>query len=206
MHDSAPDDQLASGRDGDGACAPCHDTARYAATSHTHHAPGSPGSACMGCHMPMTAYALLKAIRSHRIDSPQAKDLASSDRPNACNLCHLDRTLAWTGATLEAWYGQRGPTPPATAPAGAAWLLSGDPGQRAIAAAAMASPGARATVPPRWQAPLLRAAMADPYAAVRFIAARSLRALPAPGGETPPAADLDALVAARSTRALTLSE
>ena len=26
-------------------------------------------------------------------------------RPNACNLCHLDRTLAWTAKHLEGWYG-----------------------------------------------------------------------------------------------------
>jgi len=211
MHDSAPDDQLAAGHEGDGACATCHDGARYSAASHTHHAPGSPGSACMGCHMPMTAYALLKSIRSHRIDSPEARDVASSDRPNACNLCHLDRPLAWTRSRLEQWYGQRAePAGAATVSdtaAGAAWLLAGDPGQRAIAAAAMASAGARATVPVGWQAPLLRAALADPYAAVRFIAERSLRTLPASTRAAP--ADpgpIDALVAARSARALTLSE
>ena len=209
MHDSEPDDQLATGRGGDGACTPCHDDSRFGVASHTHHAAGSAGSACMGCHMPMTAYALLKSSRSHRIDSPRARDLASSDRPNACNLCHLDRTLAWTGSLLAAWYGQSAEPPSAVVaaapPAGAAWLLAGDPGQRAIAAAAMASPGARAAAGEQWQAPLLRAAMEDPYAAVRFIAERSLRALPesrSPGDRSL----IDALVAARSTRALTLSE
>jgi predicted CXXCH cytochrome family protein len=212
MHDSAPDDQLAHGREGDGACAPCHDATRYAATSHTHHAAGSTGSACMGCHMPMTAYALLKSIRSHRIDSPKAKDLASSDRPNACNLCHLDRTLAWTASSLETWYGQPAPASDTTMPssqstAGEMWLLAGDPGQRAIAAASMASPGAQAAVREGWQAPRLRAALADPYAAVRFIAGRSLRELPkVEGAAEVEAALVDALVAARSTRALTLSE
>ncbi len=212
MHDGPADDQLAHGKGDDGACTPCHDGARYATPSHTHHGTSSAGSACMGCHMPMTAYALLKSIRSHRIDSPEARDLASSDRPNACNLCHLDKTISWTLASLEAWYGQRAPLGIATsagpeAAAGAAWLLSGDPGQRAIAAAAMASPGARVTVDPRWEAPLLRAALADPYAAVRFIATRSLRALPQTGVSWPvDPGVIDALVAARSTRALTLSE
>jgi predicted CXXCH cytochrome family protein len=205
MHDSAPEGQLARGREGDAACTPCHDGARYAARSHTHHAPGSAGSACMGCHMPMTAYALLKGIRSHRIDSPEARDLGASDRPNACNLCHLDRSLAWTASALQAWYGHEAPLLAGTDAAGAAWLLSGDPGQRAIAAAAMSSPGARAAVGATWQAPLLRAALADPYAAVRFIAARSLGALPA-SGDPGDRALVDALVAARSTRALTLSE
>jgi predicted CXXCH cytochrome family protein len=204
MHDSGKDGQLARGMDGDGACAPCHDAARYASKTHTHHAEGSPGSACMGCHMPRTSYALLKSIRSHRIDSPNARDIGSSDRPNACNLCHLDRTLAWTRSALSTWYGQKaGDGTAVESAAGAVWLLSGDPGQRAIAAAAMASQGARAAVDPRWGAPLLRAALTDPYAAVRLIAARSLGTLPEAGGGAP----VDpALVAARSTRALTLSE
>jgi predicted CXXCH cytochrome family protein len=207
IHESDPEGQLAEGKSGDGACTPCHDGESYAAQAHTHHPSGSPGSACMGCHMPRTAYALLKSIRSHRIDSPRAFDLGSSDRPNACNLCHLDRTLAWTAVTLKDWYGQPAPAEGgADVSAGASWLLSGDPGQRAIAAAAMAGPGARAAVARGWQAPLLQAALADPYAAVRFIAARSLRGLPDSPRNAGDRALVDRLVAARSTRELTLSE
>jgi len=81
MHDSEPDDQLTRGREGDAACASCHDPARYAGAPHTHHAQGSPGSRCVECHMPKTAYALLKSIRSHRVDSPAATSLGGSDRP-----------------------------------------------------------------------------------------------------------------------------
>jgi predicted CXXCH cytochrome family protein len=212
MHDSPPEGQLAKGRDGDGACAGCHEPARYAASAHTHHAAGSPGSACVACHMPRTSYALLHSIRSHRIDSPSAVAL-EADRPGACNLCHLDRTLGWTRRRLAAWYGQ--PAPPGGAgdedagpPAGAAWLLAGDPGQRAIAADAMGLETARAAMRDRAsRAPLLRAALVDPYAAVRFIAARSLRAVPDEGAAaTVTAETIAALVAARSPRALTLSE
>ena len=29
----------------------------------------------------------------------------ATGRPNACNLCHLDKTLGWTAQYLEQWYG-----------------------------------------------------------------------------------------------------
>jgi hypothetical protein len=215
MHDSEPDDQLMHGREGDLACATCHDRARYSSVSHTHHTEGSPGASCLGCHMPKTAYALLKSIRSHRIDSPTRSSLSGSDRPNACNLCHVDQTLAWTSLYLERWYGQGAPAVllDADTPAGAAWLLTGDPAERALAAAAMGEPETLGAVSEEWEAPLLNAAREDPYAAVRFIADRSLRRLqglerhkvgPATLPLDPPR--IDALIAARSTRALTLSE
>jgi hypothetical protein len=221
MHDSEPDDQLTHGREGDVACASCHERARFASASHTHHGDGSPGATCLGCHMPKTAYALLKSIRSHRIDSPVRANLSGSDRPNACNLCHLDRTLAWTSLYLERWYGQGvSSVPPDTeTPAGAAWLLAGDPAQRSLAAAAMGEPGALRAVGKEWEASLLASALEDPYAAVRFIAARSLHRLggvaprkgegpvdPRPDSSPVDPRSIDALIAARSTRALTLSE
>jgi predicted CXXCH cytochrome family protein len=233
MHDSEPDDQLTHGREGDAACAGCHDRERFESTAHTHHARGSPGSSCLGCHMPMTAYALLKSIRSHRIDSPDARSLSTTDRPNACNLCHVDRSLAWTASRLFDWYGQPA-SPEMETPAGAAWLIAGDPAQRALAAAAMGEPGARLAAGDDWEAPWLASALEDPYAAVRFIARRSLLRLSGFGGvvidPSAPAAQrhsaaeaalslwerahghpfdarsVEVLVAARSPRALTLSE
>jgi predicted CXXCH cytochrome family protein len=236
MHDSEPDDQLTHGREKDAACAGCHDRGRYEGRAHTHHAEGSPGGTCLGCHMPMTSYALLKSIRSHRIDSPDAKSLATSDRPNACNLCHVDRSLAWTSSHLVDWYGQRPPPEALEAEqaTGGAWLLAGDPAQRALAAAAMGERGARQAAGDDWEAPWLASALLDPYAAVRFIAERSLRRLrgfekvafdpAAPAQERRAAADLalavwerahghafdrrpiEALIAVRSSRTLTLSE
>ena len=41
-----------------------------------------------------------ESIRSHQVSSPSvAESLPPVGRPNACNLCHLDRTLAWTRIT-----------------------------------------------------------------------------------------------------------
>jgi hypothetical protein len=101
------------------------------------------------------------------------------DRPNACNLCHLDRSLRWTAEKLAAWY--KRPIAPGLddTPAGARWLLSGDAILRAIAAWQYGAPGARAATKIDAQVPLLVAALSDPYSAVRFVAARALRSLDA---------------------------
>jgi hypothetical protein len=51
--------------------------------------------------MPYTSYALFKAIRSHQISSPKVEPSARFGTPNACNLCHLDKTLAWSQEKLS---------------------------------------------------------------------------------------------------------
>jgi predicted CXXCH cytochrome family protein len=187
MHESNPDDQLKAGMESDGACFQCHGKFREKIAEHTHHAVGSSGSACMNCHMPHTTYGLLKAIRSHLIDSPTVAATLAAERPNACNLCHLDRTLDWTAAYLHDWYKQ--PLPPADAGSGTAvdgeeqvaaavrWALKGDAGQRALIAWHMGWEPAKAASGKDWIAIYLGHLLADPYAAVRYIAYRSLRRL-----------------------------
>jgi hypothetical protein len=102
-------------------------------------------------------------------------------RPNACNLCHLDKTLSWTGEALARWYGQAPPEvrgDEGSIAASLLWLLRGDAGQRAIAAQAMGWTAAQAASGTDWMAPHLATLLDDPYDAVRFIAERSLRTLP----------------------------
>src|SRR5262245_188991 len=70
IHQSDPNDHLASGMDGNRACLQCHEKIGHNLTSHTHHAPGPTGSQCYNCHMPYATYGLLKAVRNHYIDSP----------------------------------------------------------------------------------------------------------------------------------------
>jgi len=175
------DDQLRAGFRGDAACTQCHRAETYAAEAHTHHAAKSSGSRCYDCHMPHTTYGLLKAIRSHTIDSPDVATNIGTGRPNACNLCHLDQTLAWTAKHLEDWYDI---DPPAlsddqqTVSVAALWSLEGDAGQRALAAWHMGWPPAGEASRRDCFAPFLAALLDDPYPAVRFIAARSLQRLP----------------------------
>ena len=176
-----PDDQLAAGMDGNPACLQCH--AEYAANleRHTHHPVGSSGSLCYNCHMPHTSYGLLKGIRSHHINSPTVKASLATGRPNACNLCHLDKTLAWSGRKLNAWYGQPveqlSPEQETTS-AAVLWALTGDAGQRALIAWHLGWQPAKEVSGNGWLAPHLAQLLEDPYSAVRYIAQRSLKRLP----------------------------
>ena len=202
------DDQLAVGMDGDRACTQCHeqfaDTSR--ANEHSHHPTGSAGNACQNCHMPHTAYGLLKAVRSHEIHSPRVLTAGpGSTRPNACNLCHLDRSLGWTADALTRWFGQ--PTPVLSPDdrriaAGARWALTGDAGVRALVAWSMGWAPAREAAGSAWLVPYLVELMDDPYDAVRMIASRSLAAIPdfAPGGFDPLASAAQRADAARALR------
>ena len=71
---------------------------------HTHHKAGSAGSECIACHMPKIAQTLGDVnVRSHtfRFVGPVKSDALKI--PNACNVCHTDKTTAWTAEALKAW-------------------------------------------------------------------------------------------------------
>ncbi len=176
------DDQLGHGMRENAACTQCHEsfTKPDVLAAHTHHTPGSSGSNCYNCHMPHTSYGLLKGIRSHQIDSPSVKNSLETGRPNACNLCHLDKTLSWTSENLSAWYSQ--PTPrlepdQQTTAASLLWLLKGDAGQRALIASAYGREEARKVSGTDWMPPFLSQLQVDPYHAVQVIANKALRTI-----------------------------
>ncbi|MBM3840711.1 MAG: hypothetical protein FJ398_22665 [Verrucomicrobia bacterium] len=182
LHESDPDDQLARNRTGNRACTQCHDRFSDDAqlSAHTRHRLGSSGSECYNCHMPHTTYGVLKAIRSHQISSPRMTDELATGRPNACNLCHLDKTLAWTAERLADWYRQPAPQLPANSTNVAHALrlaLSGDAGQRALIAWHLSWPPALQSSTTNWIPPVLAQLLDDPYAAVRCVAERSLRSI-----------------------------
>ena len=166
--------------EGNQACLQCHQKFRDTVSQHTHHAATSSGSLCYNCHMPHTTYGLLKAIRSHRIDSPTVRATLQTGRPNACNLCHLDQTLVWTAQHLTDWYGQpseRLSDEQRAVSAALLWLIKGDAGQRALIAWSMGWEPAQAASRKEWMAPYLAQLLNDPYSAVRYIAFRSLKSL-----------------------------
>jgi formate-dependent nitrite reductase cytochrome c552 subunit len=154
---------------------------RQEVAEHTHHRADSTGSSCMNCHMPYTTYGLLKTIRSHQISNPSVKATLDTGRPNACNLCHLDKTLAWTATYLEQWY--RTPAPALdgdqqSVAASVLTLLKGDAGQRAIVAQSLGWASSQQASGAGWMAPYLALMQQDPYDAVRHIATRSRATLP----------------------------
>ena len=138
---------------------------------------GSAGSSCVNCHMPHTTYGLMKGTRDHRIASPSVTVSMRTGRPNACNMCHLDQTLAWTARHLEDWYEIKSPTinrADERASATVRGILEGDAGTRALMAWVLA----QAVSGTDWMEPYLAELLVDPYPAVRIIAERSLRTLP----------------------------
>ena len=184
MHQSDPDDQLAVGMSGNEACFKCHESYRGRVEQHTHHKLSSSGSQCYNCHMPHDTYGLLKAVRSHYIASPRVETSLEAGRPNACNLCHLDKTLDWTATHLTQWYGREplhlgeGEN---TVSAAVLWLLRGDAAQRTLIAWNLGWKPAREASGESWLVPFLAELLDDPYSAVRYIAYRSLRQIPGYG-------------------------
>ena len=191
MHQSIDDDrelkqwandQLKVGMEGNLACVQCHQDFEndQTLTEHTHHAVGSSGSKCYNCHMPYTTYGLLKAIRSHQVDTPTVAASLETGRPNACNQCHLDKTLAWTSQYLSDWYAIEHPSlseDERSVAASVMWSLSGDAGQRVLMAWSFGWREARKTTETDWIVPYLAQLLEDPYPVVRLIAERSLRAI-----------------------------
>ncbi|MDA7877933.1 multiheme c-type cytochrome [bacterium] len=172
-------DQLAIDMDGDHACTQCHNADDYGKT-HTHHESTSSGSRCYNCHMPHTSYGLMKANRSHQLFSPNVAKDETAGRPNACNLCHLDKTLQWTANKLESWYGIETPELSkydSTLATGVNWALRGDAGIRAIVAWHMGWQPAIDASHSDWMARYLVHLLTDPYDIVRYIAGKSLTAI-----------------------------
>mgnify|MGYP001555564734 CR=1 FL=1 len=92
---------------------------------------------CLDCHMPRIVQGVSSLLRSHRIDSPSNPAMLERS-VNACNLCHLDRSVAWTMRALNESHGQafivpRGPEQPAALQ----WLSSEQRIERLTAAGAL---------------------------------------------------------------------
>ncbi len=123
------------------ACIDCHPqySEPEAAGFHSLH---SPEITCLDCHMPRIVQGLASPLRTHRISSPEDLDMLRGGI-NACNLCHLDKSVAWTVAELNASHGTRLPErestekPWPTQPAALQWLQSDKRIERLTAAGAL---------------------------------------------------------------------
>lgn len=90
-------------------CTGCHSQFRdpSRATAHTHHPLNTEASRCVSCHMPRIMDAVLFRARSHQIDDiPNAEmtlRFGQEDSPNACLLCHAEKTPQWVQGELQTW-------------------------------------------------------------------------------------------------------
>lgn len=71
---------------------------------HTHHKAGSAGSECVACHMPKVAQTIGEVnVRSHTFRFVPPSRTETQKVPNACNVCHADKSVEWTITALKSW-------------------------------------------------------------------------------------------------------
>ncbi|MCK6548322.1 hypothetical protein L6R52_20915 [Myxococcota bacterium] len=203
MHGGDPRGMIEPKMRGPAACAPCHAALVADPAPHTRHDATSTGSDCYACHMPKIVYGLVAVHRSHRITSPEPARAWRASMPDACVLCHVDRTARWAASERARLWDDPRPEEPTDLSQGTGWdhaetiraLFAGDVVERAVAAAALAEErsytgDARARL---WAVPLLVIAMEDRYPALRHFAYRSAVALVRRTGDAALLAGLEAL-------------
>jgi len=72
--------------------------------AHTHHAAGSAGSECVACHMPKIEQQLADTnVRAHTFKFIPPSATETLKVPNACNVCHKDKSVEWSKSALKSW-------------------------------------------------------------------------------------------------------
>ena len=75
------------------------------AEEHSRHPLGSEGSSCVACHMPRTVSGIKATMRDHSLAVPVPENTVDYGIPNACNLCHEERSPEWAADNIQAWFG-----------------------------------------------------------------------------------------------------
>jgi tetratricopeptide (TPR) repeat protein len=87
---------------GNAICTQCHVQRTYDAPAHHGHAAGSPGAACVACHMPAKTYMVVDPRRDHSFRIPRPELSVKLGVPDACTTsCHRNRSAAWSSAVLR---------------------------------------------------------------------------------------------------------
>ena len=87
---------------GDNVCNRCHRRVDYDTPKHHFHAKG--GAGCIDCHMPPRTYMGVDVRNDHSFRIPRPDLSVGTNIPNACNLCHTDKTAQWAAETLKQHY------------------------------------------------------------------------------------------------------
>jgi len=82
-------------------CVNCHTqfSDDAAIVEHTKHPLDSEASNCASCHQPEIVFARTRFTRTHEISVPDPALTAEKQIPNACNLCHTDKSVNWAIAS-----------------------------------------------------------------------------------------------------------
>jgi len=86
-----------------GACLPCHQERVANAEAHSHHKAGTPGGNCIDCHMPKTRFANMNRS-DHSMLPPTPAATLKFQSPNACSLCHKEKSASWADAKVRRWH------------------------------------------------------------------------------------------------------
>ena len=72
--------------------------------AHTHHAAGTPGNDCVSCHMPKIETEIADVnVRAHTFKFITPTDTETLKVPNPCQVCHTDKSTAWSKEALKKW-------------------------------------------------------------------------------------------------------
>jgi predicted CXXCH cytochrome family protein len=77
----------------------------YDTPAHHFHKADSPGALCINCHMPAKNYMVVDPRRDHSFRIPRPDLSVKIGTPNACNLCHKEKTPQWAADAVAKWYG-----------------------------------------------------------------------------------------------------
>jgi predicted CXXCH cytochrome family protein len=91
-------------RSGNAVCTQCHASETVDVPAHHHHVVGTPGAQCASCHMPTTVYMGVDARHDHSIRVPRPDRTRMLGVPNACTMCHTDKSAQWAEDIMRAWY------------------------------------------------------------------------------------------------------
>lgn len=183
MHEGDIKGQIKPENRTDKPCLSCHQqfTQPVQLAAHTGHKAESIGSHCYDCHMPRVVYGVMTVHRTHDITIPDPSLTATQLVPNACNQCHLDKSVNWAIAeSKRIWPRRFANAQPSSdqifnQPEGVRALFAGDALTRALTAEALGGGGAMKP-DANWAAPFLIEALSDNYPIVRYFAANGLAA------------------------------
>lgn len=133
------------------SCATCHKDFQKPEHVVAHSGHGADAKVdCLDCHMPRMSGGVSSVVHTHFISSPSNEKMLAAGSPNACNLCHLDKSVRWTVEQLnakwkltlkadEAW--AKNYVGGLDAPLGPSWLKSEEEENRLVAGAAYGRKG-----------------------------------------------------------------
>lgn len=162
------------------ACTDCHQqfSTPESVAEHTKHEAVTVGSSCYNCHMPEVVYGHMRFQRTHEINVPNPELTALKSVPNACNLCHLDKSVNWAVEKSRLMWPERfrlshvSKDSQFDQPEALRGLFAGDAFTRGLTANALAK-----HADPSWFAPFaIEAFQNEDYPLVRYFLSNALAA------------------------------